>query len=241
MTLPGANGGVTSGLVNSCDDEIVVHPRNALRNTDRLVCLGMASIRSSARESLLIAARDLIRRKGYAATSIDDLCRAAGVTKGAFFHHFASKEALGVAVADYWSSTTSAFFAQAPYHAHADALDRILAYIDFRSDIIAGEIGEFTCLVGTLAQEVWESNPAIATACDTSVSQHAATLEADIADALATRGISGVDPVSLALYTQAVLQGGFILAKARNDARVARDAAAHLKRYFELLFKRGEE
>jgi TetR/AcrR family transcriptional regulator, transcriptional repressor for nem operon len=41
---------------------------------------------------------------------------AAGVTKGAFFHHFESKEALGVAAAAYWAETTSALFATAPYH-----------------------------------------------------------------------------------------------------------------------------
>ncbi len=52
-----------------------------------------------AKSKLLEAAIVLIRTKGFAGTSVDDLCTAAGVTKGAFFHHFASKEALGVAAA----------------------------------------------------------------------------------------------------------------------------------------------
>ena len=45
-----------------------------------------------ARAKLLDAALNVIRAQGYAATSVDDLCRAASVTKGAFFHHFASKD-----------------------------------------------------------------------------------------------------------------------------------------------------
>lgn len=40
---------------------------------------------------------DVIRAQGLHATTVDDLCAAAGVTKGAFFHHFATKEALAVA------------------------------------------------------------------------------------------------------------------------------------------------
>ena len=50
-----------------------------------------------ARHKLLDAALALIRTKGYAATTVDDICTAAAVTKGAFFHHFKSKEALGIA------------------------------------------------------------------------------------------------------------------------------------------------
>ena len=90
----------------------------------------------SARDKLLAAALGEIRAKGYAATTVDDLCAAAGVTKGAFFHHFKSKEELAVAAADYWSQMTGALFAAAPYHAHADPLDRVLGYIDFRKALL---------------------------------------------------------------------------------------------------------
>lgn len=68
--------------------------------------------RKNARTRLLEAATDVIRQKGFAATSIDDLYQSVGVTKGAFFHHFKTKDALGVAAANFWAETTSALFAE---------------------------------------------------------------------------------------------------------------------------------
>src|SRR5690349_12149464 len=123
-----------------------------------------------ARQKLLDAALSVIRSKGYAATSIDELCVEAGVAKGSFFHHFKNKEALGVAAAEYWSEMTSALFAAAPYHRHPDPLDRVLGYIDFRKALLTGTVPEFTCLVGTLVQEVYETCPEIRDACDASIS-----------------------------------------------------------------------
>jgi TetR/AcrR family transcriptional regulator, transcriptional repressor for nem operon len=198
-----------------------------------------ASPVTGAREKLLEAALRLIRQKGFGATSIDALCAEVGVTKGAFFHHFKSKEALGVAAASYWSQTTAKLFAGASYHEPADPLDRILAYIDFRAELLDGPLEEITCLVGTMVQESYQSSDAIRAACNASISGHAATLEADIEAAVAKYGIvDDVQPASLALHTQAVLQGAFILAKARGDAAVARESTAHLKRYFEMLFRK---
>lgn len=194
-----------------------------------------------AKDRLLDAAFAGVRARGLAATSVDDLCRAAGVTKGAFFHHFESKEALAVAAADRWSAVTGAFFAAAPYHRFADPLERVLGYIDFRRAILAGAVAEFTCLVGTMVQEAYDSAPAVRDACERSIVGHAATLVADIRAAMAARGLSPAwTAESLALHTQAVIQGAFVLAKATGGPQAAADSLDHLRRYVALLFGAAE-
>ena len=192
----------------------------------------------SARDKLLEAGVKLVRQQGFAGTSVDQLCREAGVTKGAFFHHFASKEALGVALADYWSSSTGAFFAAAPYHHHADPAARVLGYIDLRTELIAGPAESFSCVAGTMVQEAFVSSEPIRAACNSSILGNAAALEDDLAAAIDQSGARGVTAASLARHIQAVIQGAFVLAKAGGDAgaaAAAREHLLHLRRYFEML------
>ena len=112
------------------------------------------------RRRFLDAAVRLIRAKGYAAATVDDLCREAGLTKGAFFHHFRGKEDLALAAADHFAQMAVGLFAGAPYHAPADPRDRVLGYVDFRRAILRGELPEFTCLLGTMVQETYATHPA---------------------------------------------------------------------------------
>ena len=57
--------------------------------------------RSEATTSLLVReARQLFATRGFAGTSIEDIASAAGVTRGALYHHFPSKEAVFQAVFD---------------------------------------------------------------------------------------------------------------------------------------------
>jgi TetR/AcrR family transcriptional regulator, transcriptional repressor for nem operon len=198
----------------------------------------------TARDKLLEAAVTLVRAQGYAATSVEQLCTHAAVSKGAFFHHFASKEALGVAAADYWSRSTGAFFAAAPFHQLDAPLDRVLGYIDLRIALIGGPVESFSCVAGTMVQEAFRSSAAIRTACDASMTGNARALEADIAAAMAAHSVTGTTAASLALHIQTVVQGAFILAKAAGVADGpdrARDALGHLRRYFILLFGNGEK
>jgi TetR/AcrR family transcriptional regulator, transcriptional repressor for nem operon len=199
-----------------------------------------AESRHESKTRLLQAALAVIRTKGYTATRIEDVCDEAGLTKGSFFHHFSTKEELAIAAAEYWSEITSALFAAAPYHAPTDPLERVLAYVDFRKALLQGELPEFTCLVGTMTQEVYDTHPAIREACEHSISSHAATLVPDIRAAIDQRGMKPEwTAESLALYTQATIQGAFILAKAKHTREVAAECIDHLRRYLELLFSRS--
>jgi TetR/AcrR family transcriptional repressor of nem operon len=181
----------------------------------------------------------VIRAQGYSATTVDDICRVADLSKGAFFHHFKSKEDLAVAAAAHFSQMAEGLFGAAPYRELADPLDRVLGYIDFRTTILAGPISEFTCLLGTMVQEAYDSHPAIRSACDKYIGAHAAEVAKDIAAAKALYAPSGEwSAHSLALYTQAVLQGAFVLAKSKGGPEVARDCLAHLRRYVLQLFHR---
>jgi TetR/AcrR family transcriptional regulator, transcriptional repressor for nem operon len=202
---------------------------------------------AASRKKLLDASLYVIRAKGYSATSVDDICVAAGLSKGSFFHHFKSKEELALAAAEHFATFAENTFSSAPYRRLPDPVERLLAYVDFRKAIIAGELPQFTCLLGTMVQETYETHPAIRAACDKFITAHAATLEADIAAAMARSASpsnsSGPEcarawtPRSLALYTQAVIQGAFILAKAQQSHQVAIDSLDHLHRYLEFLFR----
>ena len=113
--------------------------------------------------------------------------------------------------------------------------------IEMRVEILDRPIAEFSCLLGTLVQEVYASHPALLAASDGAMSAHIDELVEDIA---AARALYAPDaewsPESLGYFIQAALQGSFIYAKAKSGPDVARSDLAHLKRYLETLFPTGK-
>src|SRR3954470_788870 len=60
---------------------------------------------SEARDKILSAAQGLIERRGYSALGVAEICAAAGVPKGSFYHFFESKQALALTVInEHWTA-----------------------------------------------------------------------------------------------------------------------------------------
>jgi TetR/AcrR family transcriptional repressor of nem operon len=193
----------------------------------------------SSRTRLLDAATQVVRTKGYCATTVDDICQQASVTKGSFFHHFKSKDDLALATIEHWCTSTTVLFANAAYRKARDPLDRLLGYLEFRAGLLTGELYEYTCLLGTLVQEVYDTHPDIRAACDRALSSHIAELAGDVQAAKSRYAPSAPwHAESVGLLIQSVLQGSFIFAKAQQRPAVVRDNLDHLRRYLVSLFPR---
>jgi TetR/AcrR family transcriptional repressor of nem operon len=197
----------------------------------------MANIEHQSKSKLVDAALSVVRAKGYSAARVDDICTAAGLTKGSFFHHFDSKDDLALAAAELWRIRARSCFDQIPSQITDDPLERLFAYLAVRKSMMSGDLSQWTCFAGTMIQETYATHPALRDACGAVIAEHSATVAEMIAAAMRKYGVrSDWTAESLALHIQGVIQGAFILAKAQGRAEVATDNIDHLRRYLELLF-----
>lgn len=195
----------------------------------------------STRDRLIGAMIDLVRQKGYDAVRVDDVCAAAGVSKGAFFHYFKSKQEIAEIAADAWRDNSCGLFASQGFvvsdERDASAREKLLRYVDFRIALIEGsnEIFEFCCYAGTLVQEVHETHPELSDRAAQGIAAHVAQLEPICADALRDAGRDAAEAAALAQYFQTVLQGALLMAKAYRSPSAAVTSLEKFKVQLALL------
>lgn len=186
------------------------------------------------RERILRVATDAFRRRGFDATSVDDLCQAAGVSKGAFFHHFESKQAVAEACLALWNQNTAKIAEMAAGLPADDPVERLLLLLErFTEMLSAPGAGPASCLAGTIAQEVAETNPRLREAAQNCFASAEVFFASQIAAAADARGLA-LNASSLARLWMSALQGALILAKASGDLRVLPEALEHVREYIRL-------
>lgn len=192
---------------------------------------------ANTKERLVEAATELMLTKGYTATSVDDVCKAAGLTKGSFFHYFEGKEELGRHLAQAFNEMATREFL--PHlEGIADPLDRVYAYVELRIHV-ARTPGGLRCMLGTFVQELFSTHPALREVCARCLDEHTALIERDLAAAKALYAPDAAwSPLSLARHLMAILQGGMILAKADGDPEVLVDSLEHFKAYLKTLISK---
>jgi TetR/AcrR family transcriptional repressor of nem operon len=192
----------------------------------------------NAKESLVRAATNLMLRDGYVATTVDQICSAAGVTKGAFFHHFASKEALAEACLHHWPARMGDVLGTAPCLAIEDPAQRVLALIDYLSEMFRRPEVRKSCLAGTTVQEVSETNPVLREAAQQCFVKGQAFFQTLLDEACRSRGIT-LDTASLANHWMCTMQGSLLLWKASRDDKAITENFRHLRNYVATLL--GEQ
>lgn len=198
---------------------------------------------SPSKRKLLDAAEKLMLEKGYTATTVDDICASAGLTKGSFFHYFENKDDLGKAVLTHTMERRHKLAESAPYSKLDDPLDRVFGSLDFLAkmshemfqdpDMRAG------CLIGNLTQELAYTHPDIRSKCADCLQEVALEIEGDLVAAKAKyEPRSRIDPHSLAEHFVAVMEGAFLLAKAQQNPNIVQANLTHFKSYLQCLFKK---
>ncbi len=86
---------------------------------------------TATRERLLDSAERLVLAKGFSATSVDQILGESGSSKGAFFHHFASKQALAQALVERWVNGDLATMecGLAAVDGAADPVEKLLSFV----------------------------------------------------------------------------------------------------------------
>lgn len=198
-----------------------------------------ARTHSPTKEKLLDAAQRLMLAKGFVATKLDEICAAAKLTKGSFFHYFRNKDELGQAVLDRFVSGRARLMQQGPFHQERDPVKRVYGYIDLMIHLSKDPRGPKSCLLGSFAQELSDTHPPIRARCAQYFRLWAETVKKDLDEAKARNLPRGaLDTRELAEHFIAVLEGALILAKAKRDPGVVAVHLRHFKRYVKSQFER---
>src|SRR5262249_13378324 len=173
------------------------------------------------------------------ATSVDEICEAAGLTKGSFFHYFQGKEHLGRSVAERFYASMRRLFQSAPFHRKKDPLDRVFGRVDFLIELSRSPQGGKGCLLGTCVQELSATHPTIRAVCASCFDDAARSFKQDLEEAKAKyTPRARWSAQSLAEHLTAVAQGAIILAKAKQDPTVMEESLTHFREYLKCVFGR---
>src|SRR5918996_3670946 len=196
--------------------------------------MARATTDPDTRTRLLAAGQQLMLRRGFTATRVDEICAEAGLTKGSFFHYFRTKEEFAEAALDQYWATTQQLLQGAASAGLEDPLARVHGYLDLFVAIAGDEHVEKSCLFGNLSQELAPTHPALRAACSSGFSRWADQIAAELDEAKrAHPPCVHFDSAGVADHFIAVYEGSLVLAKARGDARVLAENVEHFRAYLE--------
>jgi TetR/AcrR family transcriptional repressor of nem operon len=188
----------------------------------------------TAKDKLTRAALELMLSRGYNATTVDEICERAGLTKGSFYHCFTTKEDIGVAALELFHQEGLKRSA-GKYSEITDPIERAFGFLD-HVEGAAKDIWGAGCLLGNFALELADTSPMIRKKVSGLLSKSTESV-AHIFEPFAKlrKKGDGPSPVELAEHYIALIEGAIVLGKAHNDWKRIPEGIRQFRRYLECL------
>jgi TetR/AcrR family transcriptional repressor of nem operon len=195
----------------------------------------------NTRERILEAAETLIMAQGFAGTSIDDILKSAGLTKGAFFHHFKGKGELARVLVEKHARNDLALFEDFAAHAEKesdDPLEQTLLFLEAFEKYVSN-LGEQPpgCIYAVYTYESMQFDPSIREFVADTLRLWTSIFVRRFHDVIDRyEPALPVTARELAEMIVSVIEGGFVLARAYGDGRLTARQSQQFRNYLQLLF-----
>jgi len=172
-----------------------------------------AAAKEASHERIVQAAARAIRRSGYDGTGVADIMKEAGLTHGAFYAHFASREAMLAEAADRAGAESNAVGASVVATAPAEQALQALVQVYLSKEHLAGI--ETGCPVAALGSEMPRQAPEVRRAATRRIKE--------MIDLVARQSPDWGQPGAheRALVTVATMVGTLMIARAVDDAALS--------------------
>jgi TetR/AcrR family transcriptional regulator, transcriptional repressor for nem operon len=193
---------------------------------------------ADTRQRLVGATIQLILKQGFSATTVDQICAEAALTKGSFFHHFDSKEAAGRAAIQAWGEYGTALYAEAWKNPTIDPLKQLHRMFKIMVGFTERKDEVCTCVVGMMAQEMAQSHPALREECVRQLDRWTENTAKMLAAAkVKHKPKRKFDPNEVAWFLNSLWQGSMLVAKTRQTPEMIRANLKFARAYVDGLFK----
>ncbi|MDQ5771024.1 TetR/AcrR family transcriptional regulator [Thiothrix subterranea] len=185
------------------------------------------NIATDTRQRLINSARDLLYARSYGHVGVKEICDAAGVQKGSFYHFFPSKQDLALSVLDeHYVALKENIFTRAfrPEYPPLERISKLVENIYAFQKRVKEQTGKaLGCPYGNIASELGSLDEPIRQHTVTLFKRIEAEIHACLEEAVSKGDIPPLDTAASARAMFAYIEGMLLMAKARNDPEVIRE------------------
>lgn len=193
----------------------------------------MLSKSEQTKQFIIEKAAPIFNKKGFAATSMNDILDATGLAKGGIYGNFDSKEDIALMAFEYANERLVAALAD-KIRKEVSAADKLIAIFNFYHNYSIYPILEGGCPLLNTAIDSDFNFPALKDKAAVALKKMLASLEFIISKGIITKEFrKKVNPKAEAILIFSVIEGGMMMSRLNNEPKYLNDLLVYLKKHIK--------